>query len=299
MMGYQLSELCKYINDDYVLHGNVNEIHVENIATPFTANEKSLVFISPTHADKQKMFNATKANLIICDDSIQFCSKTKKNLLVVQDPKYIFAKIANAFFVEKPASGIHPTAIIHPEAKIAEDVYIGPNVYIGKCEIKKNTMIYGNTYLYDNVYLGEGVVVNAGSVLGAAGCGQIKGKDNIYIPFPHIGRLIIENNVEIGPQTCIARGALGDTIIKENTVIDSQVKVGHNVVIEENVIILANVVIGGSSIIKNNVVLAIGAHICDYITVGEHAHIGPGVIIMSDVAAHAKVVPRLPLTLPK
>lgn len=296
MARYELSEICKKLDEEYILSGAAETVHVENITTPYAADERSLVFISPSRTDKQEMVERTKAAVIICDQSLNHFS-LNKCFIIVKNPKYTFAKLAKIFFTETLPNNIHPTAIIHPEAVIPKDVYIGPHVYIGKCVLKSNTVIHGNCYLYDNVLIGENVIIHAGCIIGADGCGHIKDKDGIYHAFPHIGRVVIESNVVVGAHSCIAKGALSDTVIKQGTIIDSFVQVGHNVVVEENVLILANSVIGGSSIVRKNTVLAIGVHICDYVTIGENAHIGPGVTIMKDVAPYAKVVQRAPLTL--
>lgn len=297
-ISYSVKDICKQIDNEYHLIGNQSDIQINKITTPLSADEHSLVFITPINPDKQNMLKKTRARLVICDDTLIDKDLSDKCFIVVDNPKYIFAKIGNALFLKKHQYSIHPSAVIHPEAQIARNVFIGPNTYIGKCMIGEESVIYGNCFFYDNVIIGKKVVVQAGCVLGASGCGQVQGENGTYEPFPHIGRLIIEENVEIGTNSCIARGALDDTIIKQGTVIDSFVQVGHNVLIEENVLILANSVIGGSSIIKKNAFLAIGTHVCDYITIGSYAHIGPSVTVMQSVTDGSKLLPRPPLTLP-
>lgn len=299
MPRFYLSELCEKIDEEYSLYGSSDNVYIEKISTPYHADESSMIFISPERTDKHEMIKNTKAKVVICDNSIDFQAIKDKIFICVKHPKYVFAKIGNALFVTRPSFTIHPTAIIHPEAKIAKNVHIGPYTYIGKCEIKANVVIHGNTYLYDNVTIHENVVIHAGCVIGADGLGHIRSNNSVYVTFPHIGGVVIEQNVSIGANSCIAKGALSDTVIKKNAVIDSFVQIGHNVLIEENVLILANVVVGGSSVIQQDVVLAIGAHICDYITVEKCAHIGPGAVIMNHVSAYSKVVSRAPMTLPQ
>lgn len=299
MQRYDLKDIGEAIGEDYALHGASDDIYIDKITTPHAADEHSLVFISPNRQDKAALLAHTHAGVVIGDASLARETRKKDQvLIVVQDPKRSFAHIGNRFFVQKIPYSIHPSAIIHPEAVIAEQVYIGPYTYIGRCELKAHTVVHGHCYLYDNVIVHEHVTIQAGCVIGANGCGQIKNKAGKYFPFPHIGGVIIEANVEIGTKTSIAKGALANTVIKNGSVIDSFVQVGHNVIVEEDVLILANSVIGGSSIIKKDAVLAIGAHICDYVTVGEGAHVGPHTVIMTDVPARAKVMARPPLTVP-
>lgn len=296
MRHYSVVEICNLIEDEYTLHSAADNIYIDKMSTPYDADATAMVFISPHRQDKQPMFDSTRAGVVICDLSIQRKSREKQCVIVVQDPKYTFAKIGHALFVEKLSPAIHPTAVIHPEAKIGANVYIGPHVYIGKCELKDHVVIHGNSYLYDHVTLHDHVIIHAGCILGADGLGHVRKADGIYQPFPHIGGVIIESGVSLGTHTCVARGALSHTIIKANAVIDSFVQIGHNVIIEENVLILSHVVIGGSSLIRKNALLAIGAQVCDYVIVGENAQVGPGVVIMQNVPAQAKVMPRAPIT---
>jgi UDP-3-O-[3-hydroxymyristoyl] glucosamine N-acyltransferase len=292
-----VKKLIKEIGDCQI-KGDINNKYIDNLANPYHANVTSLIFINSSRQDRQTLLERTQANVILCDSELELSSISDKCFLVVKNPKQAFVKLSKIFFSNHMERTIHPTAIIHPEAILGENVHIGPYVYIGKCEIKSNVIIHGKCYLYDNVLIGEHTILQAGCIIGADGCGHIKDDEGYYHAFPHIGRVIIESHVEIGTNSCIAKGALSDTVIKRGAIIDSFVQIGHNVVIEERVMILAHAVIGGSSVIKKNTLLAIGAHICDYVTVGENAHIGPGVVVMQNVPDGAKVVSRAPLILP-
>lgn len=295
MQQYQLSDICNEIKVEYQLHGDGRDISINKLSTPDAADENALIFISPNRQDKKDLLARTRACAIICDDSLQSISLKNKCLIIVKDPKLVFAMLGNLFFIKKQNNEIHPTAIIHHEAVLSKDVSVGPNTYIGKSVIGKNSVIHGNVYIHDNVSIGDNVIINAGCVIGADGLGHIRNSDGCYVSFPHVGGVIIESGVEIGANSCVAKGALSNTVIRRNTIIDTFVQIGHNVLIDENVLILANSVIGGSSIVKNNVVIAIGAHICDYVTIGENAHVGPGVVIMKDLQAFAKAMPKMPI----
>lgn len=297
MTRHSLKAILEKIDCDYQIIGNIEDRYVDKITTPNQADHHSMVFISPTRVDKQSLFENTKACVVICDSILNISSASDKCAIIVADPKLVFAKLGNHFFINKPATEIHATAIIHPEAEIGENVSIGPYSIIGKCKIGAHSLIRGHCQLYDDVILGERVIINTGCVLGADGVGAIKNTDGNYVAFPHVGRVIIESDVEIGSHSCVAKGALCDTVVRSGTIIDTFVQIGHNVMIEENVMILSNSVVAGSCLIKKNALIAIGAHICDYVSIGERAHIGPGAVIMKDVPPDAKVVPKMPMTI--
>jgi len=146
--------------------------------------------------------------------------------------------------------------VVEEGAVVGEGCVIGPNVTVYGC-----------------VRMGDRVVVQAGAVLGAKGFGYVRGKDGAYVLFPQQGLLVIEDDVEIGANTTIDRGALGETRIGRGTKIDNQVHIGHNCSIGKNVVIAAQVGISGSCTIGDGVVMA------GQVGLGDHVTIGPGVIL--------------------
>lgn len=184
---------------------------------------------------------------------------------------------------------ISPQAAISDTAKLGEAVYIGAfvsvedqtvidcgceihsGVRIGKgVKIGKNCRLYPNVVVYDNTQIGDNVIVHAGAVLGSDGFGY-KQQNQQHIKVPHIGNLIIEDNVEIGANACIDRGTFGSTVIGAGTKIDNLVQIGHNNAIGENVIICGQTGISGSCTIENNAILAGSAGVADHVKIGHHA----------------------------
>jgi UDP-3-O-[3-hydroxymyristoyl] glucosamine N-acyltransferase len=177
----------------------------------------------------------------------------------VDDPRYAFAVCAREFGgvgSREVRAEVHPSAVIEDGAVVGEGCVIGPHVT-----------------LYGCVRMGDRVVVQAGAVLGAKGFGYVRGKDGAYVLFPQQGLLVIEDDVEIGANTTIDRGALGETRIGCGTKIDNQVHIGHNCVIGKNVVIAAQVGISGSCTVGDGVVMA------GQVGLGDHVTIGPGVIL--------------------
>jgi len=166
-------------------------------------------------------------------------------------------------------------------AVVGEDVYIGARsniragVIIGNVvAIGKDCQIYPRAVLYPGTTLGNRVVVHAGAVLGADGFGYVRDSTTgAYTQFPQQGTLAIEDDVEIGANSTIDRGALGETRVRRGTKIDNLVHIGHNCDIGEDVILVMGTGISGSSTVGK------GAVIAGQVGIGDHAHVGPGVIL--------------------
>lgn len=208
-------------------------------------------------------------------------------------PRLWFARAAKLLKPVKAATGVHPTAVLGANVKLGKDVAIGSGVVIGhdaeigaSCRIAAGAVIgesvhigedcriFPRAVIYPGTTLGNRVVVHAGAVLGADGFGYVRDKTTgAYTQFPQQGTLLIEDDVEIGANSTIDRGALGETRIRRGTKIDNLVHVGHNCDIGEDVILVALTGISGSSTVGK------GAVIAGQVGIGDHAHVGEGVIL--------------------
>jgi UDP-3-O-[3-hydroxymyristoyl] glucosamine N-acyltransferase len=223
-------------------------------------------------------------------------------LLPVPDPRYAFALAAKFLETENRKSTqsatrqaslgesrcqIHQTAVLGTSVQYGSGTEIGPNTVIGDgVVIGEGCVILANVTIYSGTILGNRVVVQAGAVLGATGFGYARNSSTgEYIAFPQQGTLVIEDDVEIGANTTIDRGALGETRIGAGTKIDNLVHIAHNCVLGRNVIIAAQTGISGSSVIEDGAILG------GQVGLGEHAHVGPGVILGggAGVLSHKKV----------
>jgi UDP-3-O-[3-hydroxymyristoyl] glucosamine N-acyltransferase len=193
---------------------------------------------------------------------------------------------------QKP--GIHPSAIVHPSARTASNVTIEERVVIGegatigestrigagsvigaKAIIGPNCNLYPNVTIYPGVRLGDRVIVHAGAVLGSDGFGYVRDQaTGRYEKFPQIGKLEIEDDVEIGANTTIDRGALDVTRIARGTKIDNLVHIGHNCKIGEDVVIAAQTGLSGSAVLENGVVVAGQVGIADHVRIEAGAILG-------------------------
>lgn len=154
---------------------------------------------------------------------------------------------------------------INDNSEIFAGVHIGANVTIGK-----NCRIYPQVVIYDNTQIGDNVIIHSGSVIGADGFGY-KFRNNQHVKVPHVGNVVIADNVEIGANTCIDRGALGSTTIGAGSKIDNLVQLGHNNKVGRNVIICGQSGISGSCTIEDGAILAGSSGIADHITIGQRA----------------------------
>ena len=217
-----------------------------------------------------------------------------KPLLIVRNPKLAFTRAARFLRDEDVLEkGVAPSAVVHSSVKlgagvavadravIAEGAEIGGGTRIGGgCAIGRGVKIgneceiYPNVTMYPGTTLGDRVIVHAGAVLGSDGFGYVRdAKSGRYEKFPQVGRLVIEDDVEIGANTTIDRGALDETRIGRGTKIDNLVHIGHNCHIGENVVIAAQTGLSGSIVIEKDVVLG------GQVGIGEHARIEEGVML--------------------
>jgi len=226
----------------------------------FAANEEAL--------QKAK---ASGAGLILCP--LDTPPSSDSRLVRVKDPKHAFAVIGH-YKDGYPDGTIHATAVIADGATVGHGTSIGAGCVIEEgADVGECCSIASNVTIYGSVVMGNYVTVQAGAVLGAMGFGYVRGEDGSYVRFPQQGRLVIEDDVEIGANTTIDRGALGETRIGRGTKIDNQVHIGHNCRIGKNVVMAAQVGISGSCVVEDGAVLA------GQVGLGDHVHIGPGVIL--------------------
>ena len=212
----------------------------------------------------------------------------------VKDPKLAFAH--TAAILHPPAQRepqIHPSAVISETAKLGDLLFVGAFVCIGdnssigsgtqfragskvgdNVSIGKNCILHPNTFVEDGCTIGNNVILHSGVVIGADGFGYVRDQSE-YVKFPQIGTVIIEDNVEIGANSCVDRGALGETRIGEGTKIDNLVQIAHNVQVGKRVVIAAQTGISGSTVIEDDCVIG------GQVGMGDHAVVKSGAIIGS------------------
>lgn len=279
-----VSELLSFLGDEVIrVYGETSEAYIDNLADVAHVNETTLDWVKPKTTDRQQIVENSKANVVLVDEGVLLVAG--KVLIVVKNPKRALAKVGNAFFVERPQPGIHSTAVIDPEAEIGEGVYVGPYTVIGKAKIGDGCVIDSNVRIYDGVILGKKCDIKAGAILGGAGFGFEKDEDGNRFRFPQVGRLIIGDDVEVGANTCIDRGALSDTVIGDHTKINNLCHIAHNNKIGRNVVITGCVNVSGSNVIGDNVWIAPNASVRGFIRLGDGCTVGMGAVVTKDIPA--------------
>lgn len=235
-----------------------------------TATADSLVFASTQEALDAAL--GSPAGLILAHSSL---SGTEHGLRVlpVADPRLAFA-LAALQLAPPIAGSIDPSATIDATVELGEDVQVSAGCVIGPgATVGAGSRVGPRVVIEAGVRIGKRVTVQAGAVLGSFGFGYALRSDGSYVLFPQQGDLVIEDDVEIGANTTIDRGALGETRIGAGTKIDNLVHIGHNCRIGRNVIIAAQTGISGSTVVEDGAILG------GQVGIGEHALVGPGVIL--------------------
>lgn len=267
-------------------------LSLSGVASIEAASQDDLIFVE----EEKHLSRAlqSRAGAVVAGE---FAAKsTGKPLLICNHPKLIFARAAR--FLQDGALNrqqveIAASAVVDPSARLAPGVTVGERAVIaGDAEIGVGTRIaagciigrgvklgedcnlYPNVTIYSSTTLGDRVIVHAGAVLGSDGFGYVRDpKSGRYEKFPQVGRLTIEDDVEIGANTTIDRGALDETRIGRGTKIDNLVHIGHNCRLGENVVIAAQTGLSGSIVIEDDVVLG------GQVGIGEHARLEKGVML--------------------
>ena len=255
------------------------------------ADAESITFCSATGARAYDLISKTQAGVIVCEPGARTPPSPTQTLITTEQPRLAFIRVVQALFSETELRGIHNTAVVDPAVRIAEDVYIGPLASVGSnCSIGRGSVLHRGVHIYPGTQIGENVVVHSGTVVGADGFGYQRGDDGVFEKFPHLGGVIIENDVEIGANTCIDRGTLAATLIREGAKIDNLVHIAHNVVVGRHAAVIAHAMVGGGTIIGDFAWLAPCACVRDGINIGAHATIGLGAVVTKDVPEGATVM---------
>ena len=235
----------------------------------------------------------TKSTIVLINEDLELEQKVSATLIRVKNAYESVAKLLQLYESMKPKkTGIDPLASVSPKATIGQDVYIGafavigdgavvgdgsqiyPHVVVGD-GVKMGTkcLIYPNVTIYQGCRLGNNVTIHAGSVIGADGFGFAPNVDG-YDKIPQIGIVIIEDNVEIGANTCVDRSTMGATVLHKGVKLDNLVQIAHNVEVGENTVMSAQVGIAGSTKVGSWCMFGGQVGVAGHITIGDHVNLG-------------------------
>lgn len=294
------SEIAKFVDGE--LRGD--DVEITMIADILKANRDQIAFW-----EKPEDLPISNAGCVIISTKLPVDDlPSSSSFIISQHPKLSFALIAAKLIGKtKTKPNIHNSSVIGTGceiegSEIRQNVTIGNNCKIGKNSIihsgvsignnvtvLEDTVIHSNCVIYDNTMIGSRCVLHAGAIIGADGFGYVRDNDGKYNKFPQIGNVVIENDVEIGANTCVDRGALGETRIGEGTKIDNLVQVGHNVDIGKHCVIASQTGISGSVVIEDGCVIGGQVGFGDHVRVqsgsviGSQAGVLPGKIVRPGV----------------
>jgi len=247
---------------------------IQRVSSIEQADLDSLVFATDTATLERAL--ASKAGVVLAPRKLMEASHARDNrVLWVLNPRLAFARAGQRLQKGSDDTGVHPTAVLGEGVVLGANVSIGPGAVIGDgVQIGSGSHLHARVVVYAGTTIGERVTVQAGAVLGATGFGYVRDEaTGQYLRFPQQGTLAIEDDVEIGANTTIDRGALEETRIGAGSKLDNLVHIGHNCRIGKNVIIAAQTGISGSSVVEDGAILG------GQVGIGEHALVGAGVIL--------------------
>ena len=279
-----IKQIINLLGKTYTFSNNPSDFSFNNVKPINESDSSSLCWLSPTRTNKNELLKESKSKVIICSHDNDFESNYPDKLFIkVLNPKLVYLRIVREFFTIKPEYGIDKTAIISSKSIIHKESYIGPYCVIGDVKIGKNTFIHENCSIRDNTLIGNNVNIKPNTIIGGDGFGYSVNEHGNQEKFPHIGGVIIEDDVDIGSNTCIDKGTLGNTLISKGAKIDNLVHIAHNVKIGKNSMIIAQAMIGGSTEIGDNSWISPSSCIRDAITIGSNVMIGLGSLVTKSV----------------
>lgn len=295
------------------IRGGAPDMKIDDVAPLDTAGPSHVSFLD--NVKYRDSFKSSKAGACFAVPEMAEHAPEGMSLLITKSPYKAYAQATQALYPDKigegsisPHAHIDPTAKIGPGCVIDAGAVIGSSVEIGEeCWIGPNAVIAANVVIgrqcriganasLTHCQIGQGTRIYPGARIGQDGFGFAMDPSG-FVKVPQLGRVIIGNNVEIGANTCIDRGAGPDTVIGDGTWIDNLVQIGHNVKMGRNCVVVGQAGIAGSTVLEDFVVLAAQSGVAGHLTLGKGARIAAKSGIMKDVAPGEEVMgyPALPI----
>jgi UDP-3-O-[3-hydroxymyristoyl] glucosamine N-acyltransferase len=292
-MPFTAAEIAKHLQGEVLGDGSVV---LNTFAPADRAQPGDLTFAE--NAEYFARAEQSAASAIIVDGQVT----SQKILIRVPNARIGFAKALALFFPE-PAfqAGVHPSAVIATSAQVDATAYVGPHCVVGEkvrigarsilqggnhigqgSQLGEDVNLFPNVTVYAGSEIGNRVRIHAGTVIGSDGFGYVQDK-GIHRKVPQIGNVIICDDVEIGSNVSIDRGALGPTVIGKGTKIDNLVQIAHNVIIGDGCLVISQVGIAGSTKIGNYVILAGQAGLAGHLKIGDRVTITAQAGVMTDI----------------
>jgi UDP-3-O-[3-hydroxymyristoyl] glucosamine N-acyltransferase len=287
---HRLSAVLRDLQIDYEHAGGAQVDSFARILPLDLATEDSLVFVGQPGADAINHMRSSLCRVFVIEQT--WAHKVRRDLdeidsafFLVAEPRLIMARVLRALTPDETwqIGVIHPTAQVDPSAAIHPSVAIGAHSIVGRCEIGEGSRIDRFCIIHDGSVLGRHVIVRDYCTIGGAGFGFVRNDHGGLERIPHIGRTVIEDDVDIFPYTNVDRGTLHETRVSRGTKLDHYVHVGHNATIGEDTVITAQAVICGSAVVGARSWVGVGAVIKEATRVGDEATVGLGAVVVRPV----------------
>ena len=262
------------------------------------ASEGAITFLS--NPKYTSYIYDTKASIVLVNDDLELEHPVASTLIRVPNAYECVAKLMQMYAASLPKkTGIDPLAFVSKTAEIGKDVYVGPFTYIGDgVKIGDGSRIFPNVTIYDGCQIGKNVTIHAGAVIGADGFGFAPNTEG-YEKIPQLGIVIIEDNVEIGANTCVDRSTMGETIIHKGVKLDNLIQVAHNCEIGENTVMSAQVGMAGSTKIGAWCMVGGQAGFSGHIKIADKTFVGAQSGVISNTKGNGEQLIGAPAIDPK
>jgi UDP-3-O-[3-hydroxymyristoyl] glucosamine N-acyltransferase len=279
----------------------LGDIEVTGASTDAAARPGEIAWISPRNASRFPERLGSFGGTILIGPPLETPHQMASGQAYVAcpDPKSAFTTVIDTYFVDRTVTAwpARDGATVPPDARIGARAFLAAGVVLGGNVTIADDVVIGPNTCIANTRIESRVRIGANCSIGLAGFGYARQPDGTFARFPHIGGVVIEAGVEIGSNTCIDRGSLGETVIGRGCKIDNLVHIAHNVVLGPNVVVIANAMIGGSTTINAEAWVAPSVAVMDGVTIGERALLGLGAVVLKSVPEGAVFVgnPARPL----
>jgi len=300
-----LAEIVERFGGLLVGDGSVS---ISQVASLEHAGEEEISFLAGLKY--RSLLAQTKAGAVIIPPAAE--GSTAKPGIVADNPYLYFARLAQWLNPPRQAeAGIHPSAVvlspipdsvsvgalayIGPDCEIAENVVIGPGCIVESgVSVGESTRLYGHVSIYQDCVIGARCILHSGAVIGADGFGYARERDGSWVKIPQIGRAVLGDDVEIGANTTVDRGALGDTIVERGVKLDNLIQIAHNVKVGENSAMAGCVGVAGSAEIGARVMVGGQAGISGHLKIADDTVVSARTLISKTIAKPGVVTSAMP-----
>jgi len=306
---YRLGEITAQLGGELIGDPGVE---IRRIATLESAGPGDLSFLS--HSRYRPSLQSTRASAVILAREERGATTLPR--ILCDDPYAYYARAAQLLYTEdRPVPGVHPKAVVEADAEVAASATVGPGCYIGprvrleervvieagctigaEARIGEGSRLYPSVTVYPGCVIGKRAVIHSGVVIGSDGFGMAP-EAGRWIKIPQTGRVVIGDDVEIGANTTIDRGALDDTIIEDGVKLDNQIQIGHNVRVGAHTVMAGCVAVAGSTRIGRHCAIGGAARIIGHVDIADHVTIAAATVVLKPIpkaGVYAGVLPSAP-----